>query len=446
MWATSDDVRGHVMYGDSMNSLHFHAKSTVAILQSDSWNALRNIHRAQMEERTRHFLVYGDLGSYFGKPTYPVLKEEVDTEQYDAVWHIGDFAYDLNVNGGKYGDVFFDLIEPVASRIPYMTLPGNHEYADDFHHYRVRFSMPGTTWPMELDRLWFSYNIGLVHFISFSTEVYFVHNQNQVCTQYDWLLQDLTEANRNRDKQPWIVAMGHRPMYCSNDEPKSDCTPGFFHYWVRNGLEDLFHYMGVDLLIMGHEHSYERFWPMYRQKVFAQNYMDPEGTVHVISGAAGCNEIYDKMGTPVPGSAFRVDSRSYHSYGKLTVYNSTHLQFIQKTVKPRGELDNFMIVQHRHGPRIKDLDCEKGVFAVCRCPFPFHFVTAAVASGIGLLLAIVLITICCCRNCKCCPLFKGKRCCRNNVMKGRRKKRNDDLHHNLEPDTYNLLDHIDPDV
>lgn len=27
----------------------------------------------------------------------------------------------------------------------------------------------------------------------------------------------------NRAKQPWIIAMGHRPMYCSNND-HDDCT------------------------------------------------------------------------------------------------------------------------------------------------------------------------------------------------------------------------------
>ena len=36
---------------------------------------------------------------------------------------------------------------------------------------------------------------------------------------------ELQEANKpeNRAKRPWIITMGHRPMYCSNND-KDDCT------------------------------------------------------------------------------------------------------------------------------------------------------------------------------------------------------------------------------
>ena len=46
---------------------------------------------------------------------------------YDAVLHIGDFAYDLHDDDGKVGDEFMRMVEPVAGRVPYMVTPGNHE-------------------------------------------------------------------------------------------------------------------------------------------------------------------------------------------------------------------------------------------------------------------------------------------------------------------------------
>uniref|UniRef100_K1PFZ3 Iron/zinc purple acid phosphatase-like protein n=1 Tax=Magallana gigas TaxID=29159 RepID=K1PFZ3_MAGGI len=69
--------------------------------------------------------------------------------------------------------------------------------------------------------------MGPVHVISISTEYFFFINYGilQPIHMYEWLEKDLQEASKpeNRAKQPWIIAMGHRPMYCSNND-HDDCT------------------------------------------------------------------------------------------------------------------------------------------------------------------------------------------------------------------------------
>ena len=37
------------------------------------------------------------------------------------------------------------------------------------------------------------------------------------------LSPSLQKANKNRAVRPWIITMGHRPMYCSNAD-LDDCT------------------------------------------------------------------------------------------------------------------------------------------------------------------------------------------------------------------------------
>lgn len=80
----------------------------------------------------------------------------------------------------------------------------------------------------------FIYSVNSFFPDSYSTEVFFVDNQDNVCKQYDWLLKDLIKANQNRHKQPWVIAMGHRPMYCSNKNI-DDCTGRILGYWVKYG-------------------------------------------------------------------------------------------------------------------------------------------------------------------------------------------------------------------
>ncbi|XP_078688057.1 uncharacterized protein LOC144920069 isoform X2 [Branchiostoma floridae x Branchiostoma belcheri] len=243
-------------------------------------------------------LVYGDMGRVGGAPSLDRLTREAETGKYAAVLHVGDFAYDLHTQGGKYGDDFMNRIQEIATKLAYMTCPGNHEIEFDFNPYLTRFSMPQSAWPGSMDKMWYSFNLGRAHFISYSSEVYFTESPEE--EQYRWLVQDLTEANsaENRTLHPWIIAFGHRPMYCSNVDGDDCTTP---RSRVRAGLEELFYRQGVDIIIEAHEHSYERLWPVYNYTLMGTDYRDPRAPVHIISGAAGCNEFDGVCINPMMG-------------------------------------------------------------------------------------------------------------------------------------------------
>jgi hypothetical protein len=61
-------------------------------------------------------------------------------------------------------------------------------YFSNFSDYRARFTMPG-----DAEGLWYSFNMGPVHFISVSTEVYYFleYGLKLLTNQYSWLEQDL---------------------------------------------------------------------------------------------------------------------------------------------------------------------------------------------------------------------------------------------------------------
>lgn len=174
--------------------------------------------------------------------------------------------------------------------------------------------MPGNT-----ESLYYSFDMGPVHFIAISTELYYFLNYGikPLANQYEWLVNDLREANKpeNRAQRPFIVTFGHRPMYCSNDDDRSCRDETTF---VRKGLpithlyglEDLFLDNGVDVTIWAHQHSYERLWPIYNFEVkngsFEEPYRNAKAPVHIITGSAGCKEEHAKFVKDAPEwSAFR---------------------------------------------------------------------------------------------------------------------------------------------
>jgi len=273
--------------------------------------------------------------------------------------HVGDFAYDMDTDNARVGDAFMRQIETIAGYVPYQVCPGNHENAYNFSNYANRFSMLQPNG--EMNNHFYSFNYGPVHVIGYSTEFYFFvwYGWHQIKYQYDWLEKDLQEANKpeNRAKQPWIVVMGHRPMYCSNDD-HDDCT--FNESIVRKGiplihaygLEDLFYKYGVDVEFSAHEHSYERLWPIYDRQVYNGSvefpYTNPKAPVHIITGSAGCQENLDPfVKTPGPWSAVRY---SDYGYTRMKAHNASHLSLEQMSSEQEGKiLDTIMIIKDKHG-------------------------------------------------------------------------------------------------
>ncbi|XP_005095902.1 acid phosphatase type 7 isoform X2 [Aplysia californica] len=300
--------------------------------------------------------VFGDMGATNAQ-SLPRLELDAAKGMYDAVIHVGDFAYDLSKDNGKIGDQFMQEIQSLAASVPYMTCVGNHENSYNFSNYRARFNMPNDN-----GKMYYSFNMGPVHFVSISTEfLYFPdYGFTQIYEQYDWLKKDLMEANQpeNRSKRPWIVTFGHRPMYCSNND-NDDCTSN--ESLVRVGvpllrilsLEDLYYQQGVDLSIWAHEHSYERLWPVYNLKVrngsYESPYTNPGGITHIITGSAGCSERHEYFQkNPPPWSAYH---SSDYGYTRMTFANKTHLYVEQVSDDKNGEIiDSFTLIKEQHGP------------------------------------------------------------------------------------------------
>lgn len=76
------------------------------------------------------------------------------------------------------------------------------------------------------------------------------------------------------------------------------------------GLENLFIEHGIDLSFWGHEHSYERFYPMANRYVYnltATPYHNAMAPTYIITGSAGCHSshaTFNETGLN-PGSAAR---------------------------------------------------------------------------------------------------------------------------------------------
>ncbi|XP_054159904.1 acid phosphatase type 7-like [Oppia nitens] len=306
-------------------------------------------------------VIFGDMGWIKGY-SIPSLIEMTEKDAFDAVIHIGDIAYELYTFKGTLGDGFMRAIEPIASKIPYLVIPGNHEYwsardHDYGYNYKRRFKMPQNN-----DNEFYTFTLGKALFVAFSTEFYFrIENgsNEKVRLQKRWLEQILTEANRpqNRAKHPWIIGLGHRSLYCSTTD--ADCVDGMT---IDTGdtdtkileLEEILHRQGVDVTFWGHYHYYDRLYPVYKRIMDQSNtpYVNPFTTVHIISGAAGMDgdpEPEKFVDPPPPWSAFRTIK---YGYSVMNIVNDTHVFIKQIQINhPEKPIDSIWIVQHNHTTR-----------------------------------------------------------------------------------------------
>ena len=108
-------------------------------------------------------------------------------------------------------------IEPLAARVPYMTDMGNHEKSYGFSHYTERFrNMPVSDGDVSTDNgpapnnWWYSFNLGPVHIVALSTEIYTFGPHEYIERQFRWLEEDLRQANANRTLAPWVIVHGHK--------------------------------------------------------------------------------------------------------------------------------------------------------------------------------------------------------------------------------------------
>ena len=266
----------------------------------------------------------------------------MENENLDLVIHPGDISYANGAGSGNgigdqsVWDDYQNQIESLASKNPHMYAPGNHEEDAEpygFDAFESRFFNPGP------NSFWYSFDFEFIHFVSISSE----HDYEPGSTQHTWLRNDLEEANQNRENYPWIIVFAHRPMYSSNGDGEGHGSEIEF----REAMENLLYDSNVDLAIWGHDHHYERTYPVFEENIYSNNsgsltdpFYKPGATIHIVAGMSG-RSTYDGLENPKPSwSAYREVSYGY------TIFEATetsiHYKFIRNNDLTIG--DEFWMV------------------------------------------------------------------------------------------------------
>jgi hypothetical protein len=182
---------------------------------------------------------------------------------------------------------FFDVIEPIATALPFMPTVGNHEVDtkanslalasghDSGGECGVATVKRFPSFP-SLDRMYYSFSYGSVHSIMLSTE-------HEAAEQLAWLEADM--AALNRSATPWVLVYLHRPLFGSNARDELDVK-------LADEWHSVFVKHAVDLVLCGHQHFYERLCQVESEEACAT---DRDRPVYIIDGSAGaeCDPAVD---------------------------------------------------------------------------------------------------------------------------------------------------------
>lgn len=223
-------------------------------------------------------LVFGDSG--LGSEGQMELARRMDELPVDLILHTGDVAYP----DGTDFDLthrHFAVYRELLARAPFYPAIGNHDaHTEGGRPFERAFVLPEM--PEAEGGFFGSFDWGPIHFVVLDStgdaDDREESNLRQRGGQFRWLERDLEEA-ADDPRSAWIVAVLHHPPYSSG----TGLVGHGSDEELRGVLTPLFDRYGVDLVLTGHDHHYERSLPVRGGVVDS----DTPGTVYVVTGGGG---------------------------------------------------------------------------------------------------------------------------------------------------------------
>ena len=242
-------------------------------------------------------VTFGDSGN--GSTAQSQIAALLAADDFDFAVHNGDVAYSQGTYA-QFESYFFPYYRTWLRQKAIFPSIGNHDdMTASATPYRTLFVLPrdgaSAAYPNNAERF-YSADYGPVHLIVLDTQSAFL-NTSRRAEQIAWLTADL-EASQDA---PWRIAVFHRPPYSSGSEHGSDLA-------VRAAFGPLFEQYNVQLVLSGHEHSYERTVP-WRESTDTSR----QAVTYLSPGGAGAG-LY-----PVGRSAWTAFSRSANNYVRAIV-------------------------------------------------------------------------------------------------------------------------------
>lgn len=227
---------------------YYSVGSSSAVLAGDDSSHLFRTAALPGSTDPLRFWVLGDSG--FAGPNQRAVRDAYsawNTSETDLILLLGDNAY-YDGREEEYQLAFFNGYRGYLRQVPTLSTRGNHEKMESV--YLDAFSLPSGA---ELggvasgSELYYSADVGNVHLICLDSES---GDPNPGSAMMSWLDADLAATDAD-----WIIAFWHHPPY-SRGSHDSDLEPNSIP--MRTQVVPVLEAGGVDLVLSGHSHSYER--------------------------------------------------------------------------------------------------------------------------------------------------------------------------------------------
>ncbi|MFI5406755.1 MAG: metallophosphoesterase [Nitrososphaerales archaeon] len=190
---------------------------------------------------------------------------------------LGDYSYQSTAK------CWLDKVKPIDSKTKINI--GNHEVGTKklLDSYLDHF---------KLSKQYYSFDFHQVHVLTMSTETSFKSNS----AQFKFVNSDLQKASKNSSIK-WIIVNMHKPLYSSPNTCSASSCKGVKS--LRDTYHSIFDKYGVDLVLEGHVHDYQRSFPVKYNpsnppkpvvtSSKKNDYVNPTGEIYALVGTGGIN-------------------------------------------------------------------------------------------------------------------------------------------------------------
>lgn len=359
-----------------------------------------------------HIWVTGDMGraNQQQKDVRDAYWNNVKGSRHTDSWlWLGDNVYSEG-RDSQYQDKLFNIYPEILRNTVARPCPGNHDYGaiDPVTHngpYYENFTMPENGeagGEPSGEEGYYSYDYGNVHFVSLNSEVllWYLTANSQMC---NWLKNDLQNTT-----QPWKIVYWHQPPFTKGSHDSDDAFSNMS--FMRQNIVPILEQYGVDLVLTGHSHNYERSFLIHNHYGVSGTFnlnthaVSPtsgkvsdgtpytkyttgpnanKGTVYIVCGNGGSITSGESLNHPamyfsqqdsagfmtIDVNGMQLDAKYYDSHGNMwddftiikSAANPNGTESLESVIQqlnifPNPSKDNFCLEIQLHEEQLLDID------------------------------------------------------------------------------------------